>query len=71
MSVLITDDILQQANLSESEFRLEVAIYLFQREVFTLVKRVSLREYTPISFKKYWLSEKYLLITMSRIWQMI
>ena len=38
MGLLITDDILNQANLSEEQFKLELAVFLFQREVFTLGK---------------------------------
>ncbi|WP_151997620.1 MULTISPECIES: UPF0175 family protein [unclassified Imperialibacter] len=38
MSLLITDEILNQANMSEEQFKLELAIFLFQREVFTLGK---------------------------------
>lgn len=36
MSILITDDLLRQANMSEQELRLEIALMLFQKEVFTL-----------------------------------
>ncbi|MEZ4776178.1 MAG: UPF0175 family protein [Bacteroidia bacterium] len=38
MGVLITDDLLKNAPMSESEFRLELAIFLFEKEIFTLGK---------------------------------
>lgn len=36
MSLLITDDFLQTAHISETELRLEIAIVLFQQEKITL-----------------------------------
>ncbi|MEZ4828579.1 MAG: UPF0175 family protein [Bacteroidia bacterium] len=38
MSFVITDDILRLANLSESEFRLELGIFLYSRKILTLGK---------------------------------
>lgn len=38
MGITITDDLLKNAQMSESEFRLELAIFLFQKEIFTLGK---------------------------------
>lgn len=38
MSLIITDELLKNAPMSEEEFRLELAIFLFQKEVFTLGK---------------------------------
>ena len=36
MSVLITDDFLQTAHISEADLKLEIAIMLFQQEKITL-----------------------------------
>lgn len=36
MSLLITDDFLQRADISEAELKLEIAILLFQHEKITL-----------------------------------
>lgn len=38
MSVVITDELLKNARISEQEFRLELAIFLFEKEIFTLGK---------------------------------
>ena len=38
MSVLITDDILRQANMSEPEFKLELAVFLYSKNILTLGK---------------------------------
>lgn len=38
MSVIITDELLKNSKLSEEEFRLELAIFLFQKEILTLGK---------------------------------
>lgn len=38
MSFTISDKLLQDANMSEQEFRLEIAILFFQRKAFTLGK---------------------------------
>ncbi|MCB0855514.1 MAG: UPF0175 family protein [Bacteroidetes bacterium] len=38
MSVIITDDILRLANMSEPEFKLELGIFLYSRKILTLGK---------------------------------
>jgi predicted HTH domain antitoxin len=38
MSVLITDDIIQLANMPEEEFKLELGIFLYSRKILTLGK---------------------------------
>lgn len=38
MSVVITDDILKLANMSEPEFKLELGIFLYSRKILTLGK---------------------------------
>lgn len=38
MSVLITDEILKRANMSEPEFKLELGIFLYSRQILTLGK---------------------------------
>ena len=38
MSLLITDEILHLANMSESEFKLELGLYLYSKGILTLGK---------------------------------
>ena len=38
MSVLITDDILRQANMSDSEFKLELGIFLYSNNILSMGK---------------------------------
>ena len=38
MSILISDDILQSARLTEDEFKQEIAVLLFQKEKLTLAQ---------------------------------
>lgn len=38
MAITISDHILQLANMSESEFRLEVGLFLFERGILTMGK---------------------------------
>ena len=52
MSILITDTILQQANMSEHEFRLEIALMLFQKEVFTLGQASTFVEVAQFAFQQ-------------------
>ncbi|MEQ8530605.1 MAG: UPF0175 family protein [Imperialibacter sp.] len=52
MSLLITDEILNQANMSEEQFKLELAIFLFQRDVFTMGKSSAFAGIHPFQFQK-------------------
>lgn len=38
MSVLITDDIIKQANMSEPEFKLELAVFLYSNDILAMGK---------------------------------
>ncbi|MEL7004870.1 MAG: UPF0175 family protein [Bacteroidota bacterium] len=38
MSIVITDDILRLANMPESEFKLELALYMYAKGILTLRK---------------------------------
>ncbi len=38
MSFIIHDNILEQANMSEQEFKLELGLFLFAREILTMGK---------------------------------
>lgn len=38
MSVIITDNIIQQSNMSEPEFKLELGLFLFSRGILTMGK---------------------------------
>ena len=44
MGILITDQMLTQANLSETQVRLELAIFLFEKRLFTLGKSAELAQ---------------------------
>ena len=44
MGILITDQMLAQANLPESQVRLELAIFLFEKRLFTLGKSAELAQ---------------------------
>ena len=38
MGVIISDDLLQQIHMDEKEFKLEIAVWLFQKEKMTLAQ---------------------------------
>jgi len=38
MSVIIPDNIIQQSNMSESEFKLELGLFLFSKGILTMGK---------------------------------
>ena len=38
MSVIISDDLLQQIHMDEKEFKLEIAVWFFQKEKMTLAQ---------------------------------
>lgn len=44
MSVVITDQVLQNAAMSEAQFRLELAVFLFEKQIFTLGKAAETAE---------------------------
>lgn len=44
MGILITDQMLTQANLPETQVRLELAIFLFEKRLFTLGKSAELAQ---------------------------
>ena len=52
MSLLITDDLLRNAPMSEDEFRLELAIFLFEKEIFTLGKASEFSNVPQIALQK-------------------
>lgn len=51
MSVVISDDILQSARLSEQELRQEVALMLFERERLTLAQAARLATMERLAFQ--------------------
>ncbi len=44
MAIFITDQMLAQANLSEQQARLELAVFLFEKRLFTLGKSAELAQ---------------------------
>ncbi len=52
MSVLISDEILQAAQLSPSEFRREIATHLFQTGRLTLSDASQLAEMPTVAFRQ-------------------
>ncbi|WP_017716259.1 UPF0175 family protein [Kamptonema formosum] len=52
MSVVISDDILQAAEMSESEFMLEIAILLFQKDKISIGKASHLAGMNLIEFQR-------------------
>ncbi|MFB2882034.1 UPF0175 family protein [Floridanema aerugineum] len=52
MSVLVSDEILQAANMSESDLKLELAILLYQQQKLGLSKARELAEMPLIEFQR-------------------
>ncbi|MBW4494153.1 MAG: UPF0175 family protein [Oscillatoria princeps RMCB-10] len=52
MSAVISDDILQAAEMSESEFMLEIAILLFQKDKISIGKASHLAGMNLIEFQR-------------------
>lgn len=52
MSVIISDQLLEQANLSEQELRIEIALIFFQKKAFTLGKASEFAGIPQIRFQK-------------------
>lgn len=51
MSILISDDILQSARLTEDEFKQEIAVLLFQKEKLTLAQASHFAGMTRLQFQ--------------------
>jgi predicted HTH domain antitoxin len=52
MSILITDEMLNGLHFSESEFKLEISIFLFQQRKISLGKASQFAELTRLQFQK-------------------
>ena len=52
MSVIISDRMLAQANMSEEEFKLELGLFLFSREILTMGKASEFAELSQFEFQK-------------------
>ncbi len=52
MSLLITDEFLQTADISEAELQLEIAILLFQQEKITLGTASQFAEMNQLEFQR-------------------
>ncbi len=58
MSILISDDILQSARLTEDEFKQEIAVLLFQKEKMTLAQASRFAGMTRLQFQHLLASRK-------------
>ena len=58
MSILISDDILQSARLTENEFKQEIAVLLFQKEKLTLAQASRFAGMTRLQFQHLLASRK-------------
>lgn len=52
MSIIIPDTILRQANMPESEFRLELGIFLYEKKILTMGKASEFAEIPQLIFQK-------------------
>lgn len=52
MGIMITDDLLKNAQMSEPQFRLELAVFLFQQEIFTLGKAAEFIGWSQFEMQK-------------------
>jgi predicted HTH domain antitoxin len=52
MSLVIPDDILKAANLSENSFRIELACWMYQKEFFTLEQGAKFASLSQMEFMK-------------------
>lgn len=52
MSILISDEILQSAEMTDAELRREIAVMLFQQERFTLGQASRFAEMSQLQFQK-------------------
>lgn len=62
MSIVITDDILRQANMSDSEFKLELGIFLYSKNILTMGKASEFVGLPKVIFQKK-LSERGITIS--------
>ena len=58
MSILISDDVLQSARLTEDEFKQEIAVLLFQKEKLTLAQASRFAGMTRLQFQHLLASRK-------------
>jgi len=58
MSILISDDILQSARLTEDELKQEIAVLLFQKEKLTLAQASRFAGMTRLQFQHLLASRK-------------
>ncbi len=52
MSVIISDSILQQADMSEEEFKLELGLFLFSRGILTMGKASEFAGVSQFEFQR-------------------
>ena len=62
MSVLITDDILRQANMSEPEFKLELDVFLYANNILAMGKASEFAGLPKAIFQKK-LSDRYIAVS--------
>ena len=51
MSVVISDEILHAARMTEAEFKQEIAIFLFEKSKLTLAQASRLADISPLQFQ--------------------
>ena len=51
MSIVISDHILNQANMSEAEFRLELALFLYDKRILTMGKASEFAQVSQFAFQ--------------------
>lgn len=66
MSVLITDDILRHANMSESEFKLELGIFLYSNKILTMGKASEFAGLPQLIFQQA-LSKRNIFVSYDQI----
>lgn len=52
MTIVIPDDVFNNSSMSEEQFRMELAIFLYQKEVYTLGKAAELAEVPKLIFQQ-------------------
>lgn len=52
MSILITEDILRSTNMSAQEFKLELGVYLYSKQILTLGKASEFAGLPKLIFQK-------------------
>lgn len=52
MAIIISDELLSQAHMSEHEFKVELALFLYKKEAFTLGQASEMANMDQITFQR-------------------